>query len=561
MKILQVVPDDLYFIWQLYVQMLNFREYGVEEDAIILVGTSNPSPAIKTFEAWTSATVHYYPDTRESNSYRSSIRPNIIKQYLSEHPLPCFFYVDQDIIFLRKPDIAKFEADEVCYVAERAKTYIYAKYVDAFKKYSHLEDMGKIVGIDADWLRKIEETQGVGGGQYIIKNTDAEFWEKVERDCEAIYRKLHSDTLDDEIKKVYHIQIWTADMWALLYNLWVSLHATRTAAEIDFAFPWEEDKGQYTMHNAGIDESNSHLPGGVSQFFYKGAYRRKEPFADDFTFVDKKYLQRRYVDYFKLINFRMEPKRKILGVFCTNNKINSLLLQTVLQKLSLAVENTGSADVEIVTVSWQPIDDNPFESLVSPFRELGHLNYILQLKEALTTHQADIVCILEHDVLYPPHYFETVINEWDYCKYGLWNENYIGMNETGYQRVKERHHPMSMLSCAYGYICKQLDIKLNECVRRIHEHDGWEVRHGWVCVEPDNKEDFKKLPFTDRWPAIHVNMNHLGAYGTGKEGKNHHFTSHCEVCYESQGSEEDRNDWGDYAQLFPFTSELIGEVQ
>lgn len=576
MKILQVVPDHYYFVWQLYVQMLNFREYGVEQDAIILVARTGPSVSeyMARFQTWTQAKVYIYQDTRRNTQYLSSIRPHIISKFLAENRLDAFFYIDQDVIFLRPPDIDKLAGDlstdvlavaEMNYVAAKAETYIFAKYVDAFKNHSHLEDMAAIVGIDPAVIRAKDDLHAVGGAQYIIKNTDSAFWSKVERDCEAIYKDLYTRTLAEEKAGIYHIQIWCADMWALMYNLWL-VGDTRQAPEIDFSWPWETwETAAATMHNAGITQHNENSE-GKPMYFSKAKYRHgKLPFAEDLSFISPNIVQSAYVKNFATLHSMLETnKRKILAILCTTNKIHPDLLKTVIGLIKTARDSATIAHVHVVVCAWEHVPDNPFEEMITPFRDLLHMNYILQIKEVLHTHEADIVCILEHDVLYPKNYFDEVMRHWNYAKYGVWNDNYIGMNETGYLKVKQRHQPFSMMSAAKFYLEKILDQKLNECVRRIHKPDGWEVKYGWTCVEPDNKDDFQKIPFTNVLPAIHVNMNHMGGWGTGSEGKNHHFTSHCEVCYESDSKGvTKRTDWGDYAQYFPFPQsnpELIGEV-
>lgn len=593
-KLLQVIPDAPYYIWQLYVQMLNFRNLGYEEHATILVGvhpSNSKSKTIMDFEQWTKAEVLYFPDNRTSRVYPSGLRPHVMKQYFEmmekqDKEPHTYFYHDQDIIFTRAIDWSQMlDIDDAnCYVSMAAHNYISWDYLmdrkqvrAAYIPYTMFE----IVGIDPEVVKA--QNKNTGGAQYLIKGLGSAFWDKVERDCENLYRYMQHavnfgirEYKPHEENFQHNIQIWTADMWAVLWNIWLFKKETRWHTEIDFSWPWETT-GKPVMHNAGITASNEFLKekdaSGVEKattkpkYFNKSRFNGSEfPFGNDFSFVPKDCAQYQYVQLMndlaatmpKLINANMTNSKRrysILGVFCTTNKIHPDLLKLTLGKLKIAADSTQNADVGIVTCSWEPIPDvhkYADDAIVTPFKGMGHLNYILQIKQVLANFSGDIVCMLEHDVMYPPNYFDRVVEEWSDGKYGVTFDNYIGMNETGYQDVKERHQPMSLMSMAKFYLESNLNKKIDEALRRI---DG-KFPFGWCCVEPDNKDDFKRIPFTNEWPAIHVNMNHLGNWGTGEQGKNHHFTSHCEVCYEpdSKGKVDRPNDWGYYKDYFTFSS-------
>lgn len=607
MKLIQVVCDQPYFVWQLYVQMLNFREHKVEDKAIVLVAISigkKPSADMERFRKWTKAEVLYYFDTRKSQTYLSSIRPNLFKQYFAEHSLNKFFYHDQDIIFLKSPDWEALEQGDVCYVSKAAQGYTdYSNYLQKFRPYIfHI--MCDIVGIHPDMVKLGDS--GCGGAQYVIKGIEKSmefggehlyFWEKVERDCESLNQFLkHAITngirrwKPNEFIPTYNICAWMADMWAVLWNLWLWKKTTQHHEHIDFCWFFEKTQhAKHIYHNAGVDDNNEYrlyykvLAGGRllksnieeheandlvrlvkgtmeieenrRMFFRKDRFAGHFPFAEDLSFVPKDLVQSEYIKYFKAfstLQSNNDRKMKVLGILNTTNQINQKLLSTVIAHIKTAADHTDEADVEVVTCSWQPIPDNPFKSYITPFNNLGHLNYILQLKQVLAKEAADIIVILEHDVIYPKNYFSTIINEWDGSKYGIICENYIGMNNTGYVEVKERHQPFSVMSMAKFYLEGILTQKVDECIKNM---DNGNYPKGWCCIEPDNKSHFKVLPFTNINPAIHVNMNNTGEWGTGREGKNHHFTSHCLVCYEADSKGQmDRQDWGNYRKLYPFDS-------
>jgi hypothetical protein len=551
MKLIQCVNDSPYIIWQLYVQMLNFRDFGYEQDAVVLVNSCSPSPTMLAFQKWSKASIFFYNDTRRTSNYFSSFRPNLIKQYLADHPTDCFFYHDQDIIFRRKVDIEALRAGRSHFTAGEASSYLRVSYLETFTKYNHLKDMCDIVDIREQLVRVFDEMNCVGGAQYVIKGTDYEFWDKVERDCELIYTKLKSDVKDDTENGVHHIQVWTADMWALLYNLYRSGRSVLLSPEIDFVWPWEsKDSPKPILHNAGIDETNQRLKEtGLQVYFHKNSYQADTPFEHDHSYVLPGIVQHEYLAYFKRAFAAMGPlikRRRVLGIFCTHNNINPELLKTVLNRIKIAQENSLHCEVQIVTCSWEKIPDNPFRGLITPFRVYGHLNYLLQIRQVMATYRHnDIICILEHDMLYPDNYFDFVCDNWSEGKYGVYNMNYIGMNDTGYLKVRQRDCPMSLCSAARFYFDRFITRKIDEAMDKLSSADPS------VYVEPPI-EDFKLIDYTGDKPCIHVNMNKRGDWGSGREGKNHHFTNHCEVCYEedSNGVTNDQY-WGHYKELIP----------
>ena len=118
-----------------------------------------------------------------------------------------------------------------------------------------------------------------GGAQYILKNIDYKFWEKVEKDSEQLYYQITQ--LNNQKKSVdpnhHELQIWCADMWALLWNGWLRGNETKVVKEMDFS--WATDNEQRfnetnIFHNAGITCSC----GGK---FYKANYRYAVPYNLD----------------------------------------------------------------------------------------------------------------------------------------------------------------------------------------------------------------------------------------------------------------------------------------
>lgn len=282
-------PRLIYYAWQVEVMINNFIKRGINPNNIdILVAwnpndnTSNP----ENIEQWNKLASYYntvrfffYQDTREQPiHYISSIRPNILKQHFKKHPelqYEAIFYHDCDIVFTKNPDFSKFLDDDIWYLSNTNSyinyDYIISKGKDVYDKMCEIVKMPKMIP-------KLLNDHS-GGAQYILKNIDWMFWDKVESDCEKLYYEITQ--LNNQKKLAdpsYHeLQIWCADMWAVLWNGWIKGYETEVVKEMDFCWAtdlterWDEVT---IFHNAGVTCSC----GGK---FYKANFRDSLPYNLD----------------------------------------------------------------------------------------------------------------------------------------------------------------------------------------------------------------------------------------------------------------------------------------
>jgi hypothetical protein len=134
-----------------------------------------------------------------------------------------------------------------------------------------------------------------GGAQYLMKNIDWAFWEFVERDSEKLFKEITE--LNNQKKATdpnYHeLQIWCADMWAVLWNGWMLGNETKVVPEMDFSWAtdlknrWEETT---IFHNAGVT--------GTGKHFYKGIYQQQLPYNIEDTF-DEQFCSKLYFNEIK----------------------------------------------------------------------------------------------------------------------------------------------------------------------------------------------------------------------------------------------------------------------
>lgn len=288
-------PAIPYYTWQIEVMINNFIKNGVNPRSIdIVLGTSQSTPLDKwkiLQETYPEVGFHFYEDDRMHTVYISSIRPNILKKHFAKFPElvhDAIFYHDCDIVLTQPPSWDKFLDDAIWYCSNTA-SYVGARYIKS-KGMGIYEDMCSLVGISSSVPEDNEKNSG--GAQYIMKNVDAAFWEKVERDSEKLYTYFLNHAKVNKYPPTYHpIQMWTSDMWAVLWNAWYFGHTVNTPKEMEFCWPTDTvDKWDTCtiFHNSGVMGANSGM-------FFKVAYTQTLPYNIQLDSFDTKKCSYRYV--------------------------------------------------------------------------------------------------------------------------------------------------------------------------------------------------------------------------------------------------------------------------
>ncbi len=331
MIFLSAQPDSIYFKWQLEVQFNNFENIGIDLSKVYaLVGWKNRiSNDFLEFQKSTKANIIFYEDERVDVKYISSIRPHLIKKFFKEFPelsLQYCFYHDSDVIFRKLPPFEKWEDGKTWSVSD-TKSYIGYEYISE-KGTDVLLDICDVVKISPILVRQLQDFSG--GCQYFLTNTDYDFWNKVERDCELMYSLMNENfkhyekvwekhnnryiqtikSLESQMKQLnpnyqfiestnkdffkYHrIQEWCSDMWAVLLNAWDRKFLTIIRDELSFSWSnthIDKDGDFHLFHNAGVVGTDSH------KYFYKGKYTSKVPYEDDLTNLSQDVCAKYYVD-------------------------------------------------------------------------------------------------------------------------------------------------------------------------------------------------------------------------------------------------------------------------
>lgn len=207
----------------------------------------------------------------------------------------------------------------------------------------------------------------------------------------------------------------------------------------------------------------------------------------------------------------------ILGIFYTNNSIKPEILKSSLDSIYKAsIKNP----TDILVSSWENILDSKFPTIKCSVATRNHFNIAYQICQLLATAEQTkkykYVAFLEHDVLYGEDYF----NFDDFEGNVLSNENFIGINSSGFQSKKQSDQPLHQLILKFDYALEHFKQILFESI-----------------VKGINLEPSHNPPYTQRissQPSIHVN-----------HGRN--FTSHFNI-YSKENYFNDEY-WGDSKSL------------
>jgi hypothetical protein len=281
-------PAIKYYAWQIEVLINNFIKNGINPNQMdILCAVENnviPEEFKKLADTY-PVRFFFYNDTRANKIYIPSIYFNLMKQHIAAHPEiqnDVLFLHDADIVFTKKPNFDELIHGSSWYISD-TKLYINYDYIQ--QKGNHIyEKMCEIIGIDK-LIPKLMNSNS-GGAQYIVKDTNFEFWNKVEKDSIKLY-EYFCDTENLHIKKDrydYAIQKWTAGMWSFLWNAWYFGHETLIDKKLDFG--WVTDSYDYIekyciLHNAGVTNDTK------SDKFFKTDYINEYPYGKDINVSEK----------------------------------------------------------------------------------------------------------------------------------------------------------------------------------------------------------------------------------------------------------------------------------
>jgi hypothetical protein len=308
-------PDVPYFIWQIKLYVHNFIEKGINPNKIHVVlglvqGNTKPSKQSEQLKEL-GVNVHYFVDERVKKHYIPSIKPFLISKWIQSNPEfgKLFFLHDADIIFRDLPNFEELLNDDTCYLSDTIGYIGYEYIMDCCRRYEQkhpntekgqlISEMSEVIGVDVDIIKTNQKNSG--GGQYLIKNSNCELWDKIYKDSIKLYDQMLNYQKRFPISPG-QIQFWTAEMWALLWNLWMYGFETKITDEISFSWATDDIKKYEQhpiLHMAGVTDNLK------TTKFYKGDYINIDPILkmrenpNHFDYINKDSSTIKYMENMK----------------------------------------------------------------------------------------------------------------------------------------------------------------------------------------------------------------------------------------------------------------------
>lgn len=314
-------PDEVYFHWQVEIYMYQFATQGIIDRcyAVFCHKGDEPSMAVKELQKKYRNIVCYKDERTDNHPYKPMVRPYVMKKFFKEFPElgKCVFYHDSDIFIVKLPKFGLMLKDDNGYVSDTVN-YIGANYLKECsrrykEKHPDLPDndlflkMCQLLDMPPDLVQSYEK--GSGGAQYLLKNIDATYWEKVEQSTHKLFTFFKEYEKSHPI--AHHVQSWATDMWTVLWEYWRRGNKTIVHTELDFSWATDHVSNYFKkniFHLAGVNQSTS------ADKFYKGNYNGKNAIKEYlrnpkvFAHVSPLNATYEYVSVIKIYAETLKPK-------------------------------------------------------------------------------------------------------------------------------------------------------------------------------------------------------------------------------------------------------------
>jgi len=280
-------PDETYFHWQVELYLYQFSIHGIIDKcyAVFCHKGDEPSEPVKEMMKRYKNIVCYKDERATQPLYKPMVRPYVLKKFFKDYPDlgKNVFYHDSDIFLVKLPKFELLLGQETGYVSDTVNYigYNYLKTCSARYKEKHgnlQEDdlfikMCDLMNMSPEMIKERDATSG--GAQYLLKNIDSAYWERVEASTEKLFNFFKAYEKEHPI--AHHVQSWATDMWTVLWEYWRT--GNKTIVHDELKFSWATDNvanyfKQNIFHLAGVNANMS------ADKFYKGAYHSKNVFKE-----------------------------------------------------------------------------------------------------------------------------------------------------------------------------------------------------------------------------------------------------------------------------------------
>lgn len=288
--------DDPYYLWQLELQLYNFKSLGIDSRKIHVLLGYDPILGLRAEakqlieDKHDYAVFFIYMDDRARAG--TSLKPHIVKKHFIEFPClqeEAIFYYDCHVIFSRLPMFSTLLNDKYWYLPD-------SKAREGNNCSKCLDDVtiGRLAQtIDIDPEIICDHSYG-GYMPGLVKNASIEFWGKVEKDSETLCTYLH-DNEDELACALTDCSIygpgWLSDMWAFIWNAYRFGYVIRMNEALNFSRP-DEPLSEWGIRD--IYQNNQVTSGG--RLFDKGRFVKRTPFFNSYESTRDDVCQAMYME-------------------------------------------------------------------------------------------------------------------------------------------------------------------------------------------------------------------------------------------------------------------------
>lgn len=263
MKIISVIDDSIYSLWQAEVQAYNFSKYNLPLELVVCGKSDRPGPFVNRLYVprIPNMQLHYYQLPADvvlnTKLYPPSVQHYGLYKYLEANPTnERIFVVDVDVVLLENLNWEVFNDAGVIQTSPISYTRMdyYAprgqKYIEALKA---IQD---IVGIHQDFVEMFENQlpfeNSIGGHTFLLDNIRHNFFKKSYEDSISIFRYLQ--TFDEEVRKDLQ---WMSGLFSFYYNLLNLKRFYVPSNELNFCWATDSIDCNYKiLHMAGAQAVN-----------------------------------------------------------------------------------------------------------------------------------------------------------------------------------------------------------------------------------------------------------------------------------------------------------------